>query len=319
MPSFPDDAPLDADAADLGGGEDIDDVEDDPDNSGEEEGGIERGQHAEVKCTTTAGPITMRFHRAWSPNGYDRASSLFEKGYYDNSHFFRVVPHFLVQFGITYSTDGELKKFADTQIKDDTKREDLMPFREGYLSFAGSGPNSRTSQLFIAYDRASGLGNSPWETPFGEVVDGMDNVRNLYSVYGDMPPWGKGPQQGPIRNQGSKYIEENFPLLDKFQTCTVRRMDSLPNENEKKGTAALEEEEDPHDATRKKMVEESYNAMRGGGARGGEARREMKEDDEVAENQFPIWGKLAIAVVVLVFLSQLVARRKKSKRAGKHV
>ena len=179
----------------------------------------------------------MHLHRAWSPNGYDRATSLFERGYYDNSHFFRVVPHFLVQFGITYSSDAELKKFADTQIQDDTKREDLMPFREGYMSFAGNGPNSRNSQLFIAYDRASGLGNSPWETPFGEVVEGIDNVRNLYSVYGDSPPWGEGPQQGQIHNQGSKYIEENFPLLDKFQTCTVRRMDSLPNEN--KGTAAV--------------------------------------------------------------------------------
>jgi len=37
----------------------------------------------------------------------------------------------------------------------------------------------------------------------------------------------KGPQQGPIRNQGSKYIEDNFPLLDKFNTCTVKRVTSL--------------------------------------------------------------------------------------------
>jgi len=35
----------------------------------------------------------------------------------------------------------------------------------------------------------------------------MENVRKLYS-YGDMPPWGKGPEQGPIRNQGSSYVEE---------------------------------------------------------------------------------------------------------------
>lgn len=36
------------------------------------------------------------------------------------------------------------------------------------------------------------LGTNPWETPFGVVEDGMDNVINFYS-YGDMPPWGNGP------------------------------------------------------------------------------------------------------------------------------
>jgi len=149
-------------------------------------------QHAIVSCTTTKGEIIMHMHRSWSPNGYDRAVSLFERGYYDSSHFFRVVPHFLVQFGISYTNDMELKRFADTTINDDPKRQELMPFREGYMSFAGSGPNSRSSQLFIAYDRAGGLGQSPWETPFGEIVNGMDNVKNLYSEYGDMPPWGKG-------------------------------------------------------------------------------------------------------------------------------
>ena len=47
-------------------------------------------EHAIVQCTTTAGQITMHMHRAWSPNGYDRAVALFERGYYDESHFFRV-------------------------------------------------------------------------------------------------------------------------------------------------------------------------------------------------------------------------------------
>jgi hypothetical protein len=49
----------------------------------------------------------------------------------------------------------------------------------------------------------------------------MDHVRNLYS-YGDGPPFGKGPAQGKIHS-GRRYIEENFPLLDHFLTCTVKR------------------------------------------------------------------------------------------------
>jgi hypothetical protein len=59
------------------------------------------------------------------------------------------------------------------------------------------------------------------ETPIGEVIEGMENVDNLYS-YGDMPPWGKGPEQGKIHNPS--YITENFPKTDKFRTCKVERL-----------------------------------------------------------------------------------------------
>jgi peptidyl-prolyl cis-trans isomerase A (cyclophilin A) len=196
--------------------------------------------HAIVSCSTTAGPLLMHFHRAWSPRGYERATTLFERGYYDHSHFFRVVPHFLVQFGIGYNIKEDLKKLASSSIPDDPKRQDLLPFKEGMMSFAGSGPNSRTSQLFIAYDKATSLGTSPWETPFGEVVgeESLNTARSLYSEYGDMPPWGKGPQQGPIHNQGSVYIEQNFPKLDKFHTCTVTRLEEMPDEGEKAAAAA---------------------------------------------------------------------------------
>ncbi|KAL7539809.1 hypothetical protein ACHAXR_009633 [Thalassiosira sp. AJA248-18] len=282
-------------------------------------------QHAVIKCTTTAGAITMHFHREWSPHGYDRATTLFERGYYDQSHLFRVVPHFLVQFGISYTSDAELKRLADSQIQDDPKREDLMPFREGYMSFAGSGPNSRTSQLFIAYDRAGGLGNSPWETPFGEVVDGMDNVRNLYSGYGDMPPWGKGPQQGPIRNRGSSYIEEDFPMLDKFQECTVQRMDSLPgeksmveNRDAMMGDVGYQDEPEG--------VKDDQRAMRGSKAKTKDSNHQVplprklkKKDDAFAIGKFPLFGKLAILAMVLAIIAKILARRKKNKQVEKSV
>ena len=45
------------------------------------------------------------------------------------------------------------------------------------------------------------------ETPIGEVIEGMENVENFYSQYGDGPPFGKGPAQGKIHS-GSGYIEE---------------------------------------------------------------------------------------------------------------
>ena len=53
-----------------------------------------------VTCDTTVGQFVMMFERDWSPNGYDRAVELFERGFYDHSHFFRVIPDFLTQFGM---------------------------------------------------------------------------------------------------------------------------------------------------------------------------------------------------------------------------
>ena len=72
-------------------------------------------------------------------------------------------------------------------------------FAISFLKNKGSGPDSRSSQIFINYsaENSQWLGDNPWETPFGIVERGMDVVRNFYS-YGDMPPWGKGPEQEKI-------------------------------------------------------------------------------------------------------------------------
>ncbi|EJK50800.1 hypothetical protein THAOC_30098 [Thalassiosira oceanica] len=206
----------------------------------------QEGKKAEVRCTTSKGPIVLTLYEDWSPNGYRKAAELFERGYYDHSHFFGVVPGFLVQFGIGYTADLDLKEFADSTVEDDPKRTDLMPFREGYISFAGSGgKNSRSSQLFFAYNNVKHLGNYPWETPIGEVTEGMEIVRNFYSGYGDMPPWGNGPQKGLIRNEGASYIENKFPLLDKFEICHVKRIDGKPTKNPTKSVTSSGSESFP--------------------------------------------------------------------------
>jgi len=53
-----------------------------------------------ITCHTTAGQLSMVFRKSWSAIGYDRVVELFERGFYDDSHFFRVIPDFLTQFGI---------------------------------------------------------------------------------------------------------------------------------------------------------------------------------------------------------------------------
>lgn len=154
-------------------------------------------------------------HQGWSPIGYDRAVELFDRGFYDNSHFFRTVKNFLVQFGISYTKDKDLRKLARQTIQDDPQLDPPIEFAEGVVSYAGSGPNSRSSHLFIAYGPIKSLGKELWETPIGTIIEGMETVRKLYSGYGE------GPKQPQINYRGEEYILENFPKLDKFIHCSV--------------------------------------------------------------------------------------------------
>ena len=151
---------------------------------------------------------------------------LFERHFFDESHFFRVLPSNLVQFGISYSEDEGLQEWAKSPIVDDPRREDI-PFDRSIISFAGNGPNSRTSQLFITYQPNEYLGREVWEVPVGKVVDdGMEKVVDNFYSYGDSPPWGDGPSQHEIHGNPD-YIMTNFPRTDAFGTCFVKRYDEL--------------------------------------------------------------------------------------------
>jgi cyclophilin family peptidyl-prolyl cis-trans isomerase len=107
------------------------------------------------------------------------------------------LPKFLVQFGISYSKNNELQSFAKKTIYDDPRQllannsnnQKIINFESGIISYAGNGPNSRTSHLFISYGSAPSLGTELWETPIGKVIgSGMiDVAENFYGGYGDEP------------------------------------------------------------------------------------------------------------------------------------
>src|SRR6266566_3400047 len=55
----------------------------------------------QVKFITTRGDFTVTVTRAWAPIGADRFYNLVKHHFYDSASFFRVVPGFVVQFGIS--------------------------------------------------------------------------------------------------------------------------------------------------------------------------------------------------------------------------
>ena len=99
----------------------------------------------DVTFTTTKGDFTITVERSWAPNGADRFYNLAKARFFDGVKFFRVVPNFVVQFGI--SPDPKVSTaWRDATIPDDPVTEHNV---RGAVSFASAGPGTRTTQLFI--------------------------------------------------------------------------------------------------------------------------------------------------------------------------
>jgi cyclophilin family peptidyl-prolyl cis-trans isomerase len=119
-----------------------------------------------VACQTTKGPLLIEVYPDWAPIGARRFLELVLDGFYTNIAFFRCVKGFLTQFGI--SERPEMQHWHRANIPDDPNIQ--LGIKKHYISYAGGGPNTRSTQLFIAFEDLDFLGNEPWETPFGRYI-----------------------------------------------------------------------------------------------------------------------------------------------------
>jgi peptidyl-prolyl cis-trans isomerase A (cyclophilin A) len=180
---------------------------------------IEIGKTPEVfrtRLETSKGPVIVETHRDWAPRGADRFYELVKSGFYNDARFFRVLPKFVVQFGI--SGDPKTSElWSQLKIVDDPSKQ---PNVRGTVTFAKAGPNSRTTQVFINVADNLSLDGSGF-APFGKVVEGMEVVDKLYAGYGEMSPAGNGPDPLKIQVMGNEYLMRNFPQLDYIKTTPV--------------------------------------------------------------------------------------------------
>ncbi len=169
-----------------------------------------------VKFTTTRGDFTVAITRSWAPLGADRFYTLVKHHFYDNASFFRVLPGFVVQFGISaYPSVSAAWKNAD--IKDDPVTQSNL---RGNIVFATAGPNTRTTQVFINLVDNKRL-DSMGFAAFGQVTEGMNVVEMMYEGYGEGAPQGSGPDQDEIQKQGKPYLDKGWPKLDYIKTTTL--------------------------------------------------------------------------------------------------
>jgi peptidyl-prolyl cis-trans isomerase A (cyclophilin A) len=162
---------------------------------------------------TSAGPFVITVHRDWAPKGADRFYNLVKNGFFDDTRFFRVVPNFMVQFGIN-GDPAVASAWQNANLTDDPPGKQSN--KKGYVTFAHRGKDSRTTQVFINF-KDNGFLDAQGFPPFGEVTTGMDVVQKINDQYGERP------NQGSVQSQGNAYLNKDFPKLDYVKKATIEK------------------------------------------------------------------------------------------------
>jgi peptidyl-prolyl cis-trans isomerase A (cyclophilin A) len=167
-----------------------------------------------VRLDTSAGPVVIEVHRDWAPLGADRFYNLVKNGFYDDVRFFRVIPGFMAQGGM--SGDPAIQKiWGRNNINDDPVKQSN---KRGFVTFAKTAaPNSRSTQFFINYADNSTLDPQGF-APFGQVTSGMEAV-DKFETYGR----NNVPDQGEITKEGNAYLQRVYPKLTVIKKATIEK------------------------------------------------------------------------------------------------
>lgn len=156
-----------------------------------------------VKFECSNGDFVAEFHKEWAPRGVARVHALVTGGVLNEARFFRVLPGFVVQWGIP-GNPRDANFWREQAIKDDPVIE---PNRRGVISFAARGPDTRTTQMFVNLADNPRLDDMGF-AGVGKVIQGMEVVDAITSKYGEQP------DQVKIFQQGNAYLQAEFPDLD---------------------------------------------------------------------------------------------------------
>lgn len=182
------------------------------------------------KGSSSSGTFYVLTRPSWSPLGVERFETLVKMGFYENCRFFRVLPNFVVQFGI--NGDPSLQKEWRAMSIQDDPIIDGVSNKKGVLTFAMAGKNTRSTQIFINKRDNRYLDREGF-TPIAHIVEignGEDSyhkhthkkedsfttvIDRIFSGYKEKP------NQGKISNQGNSYLEEEFPQLSYITKATI--------------------------------------------------------------------------------------------------
>jgi peptidyl-prolyl cis-trans isomerase A (cyclophilin A) len=164
-----------------------------------------------AQLTTSVGVFVIEVERDLAPHGADRFYNLVRQGFYNEQRFFRVVPDFVVQWGMHGDPKVTARWHSATIADDPVKASNAR----GSICFAASSaPNSRTTQVFINLADNPRLDEMGFAV-FGHVVQGIDIVDKINAQYAEQP------DQGQIATRGNPYLQEKFPELTYIESAKI--------------------------------------------------------------------------------------------------
>jgi cyclophilin family peptidyl-prolyl cis-trans isomerase len=142
-------------------------------------------------------------------------------GYYDDARFHRVVPGFILQWGLA-GDPGVTARWSARYIPDDSV---VASNTRGRIAYAFTDPGTRATQVYINLVDNVRLDSTGF-APFGEVVEGMEVVDAIYSGYGESSGGGlRRGDQSRIVAEGNAYLDDTFQRLDRLIRARI-----LPDE-----------------------------------------------------------------------------------------
>ena len=165
-----------------------------------------------ARFQTSKGDFVIEIDRGSAPHGVDRFYNLVQIGFFNEQRFFRVVPEFIVQFGM-HGDPQVTEKWMNATIADDPVKGSND---RGTLTYAkpGRGTDNRTTQLFINLKHNAFLDDQKF-SPFGKIVEGIEVVDAITAEYGEKP------NQQQIGKKGNQYLDKLFPNLDYIKTISI--------------------------------------------------------------------------------------------------
>jgi peptidyl-prolyl cis-trans isomerase A (cyclophilin A) len=140
----------------------------------------------QAQIATSLGTITIALDRANAPATVANFIHYAKAGHFDNTLFYRVVPHFVIQAGDIDAKGHALPEYAPIPLE---SANGLKNVRGSIAMARTDEPNSAGSAFFINLANNRSLNPKPGDAPnttgyavFGKVVEGMDVVDAIAAV-----------------------------------------------------------------------------------------------------------------------------------------
>ena len=152
------------------------------------------------------GDIEFTLHPEWDTPACDRFIELVNAGFYNGAPWFRVVPNFVIQCGIS-SIYRLQRTWCDSTFQDSPV---VMGNRQWSVAYGKTNePNSRNTHVFINLKDNYFL-DSHGFSAFAEITNGFDVINAIVAKAGDEI---SGDQER-MNVEGTDHLKEEEPWCD---------------------------------------------------------------------------------------------------------